>query len=199
MQIHSCEPVGDILLFLTGEEEIEEACKKINKEVGQMGGAVRHCPSVCAQCIVSADSGAWSSVGQMGGAVRDCPSVCDQYIVSADSGAWSSVGQMGGQVPDCPSVCTSAWSVVTLVSGSVHGQYMVFGLHAVCGPRVCTLCMVTADRASRHMPSLMLSVPTHLAGMHPLKLGVPAVPCGRLGMPKAGLACCITAPGTSGW
>ena len=34
VQIHSCEPPGDILVFLTGEEEIEDACRKINKEVG---------------------------------------------------------------------------------------------------------------------------------------------------------------------
>lgn len=27
VQIHSCEPPGDILVFLTGEEEIEDACK----------------------------------------------------------------------------------------------------------------------------------------------------------------------------
>ena len=47
VQIHSCEPQGDILLFLTGEEEIEEACKKINKECGQMGGQVRSAPLIC--------------------------------------------------------------------------------------------------------------------------------------------------------
>ena len=27
VQIHSCEPEGDVLVFLTGEEEIEDACK----------------------------------------------------------------------------------------------------------------------------------------------------------------------------
>jgi pre-mRNA-splicing factor ATP-dependent RNA helicase DHX15/PRP43 len=32
LQIHSGEPEGDILLFLTGEEEIEEACRKISLE-----------------------------------------------------------------------------------------------------------------------------------------------------------------------
>lgn len=37
VQIHVCEPPGDILVFLTGEEEIEDACKKITKEVQQMG------------------------------------------------------------------------------------------------------------------------------------------------------------------
>ena len=33
LQIHRCEPPGDILVFLTGEEEIEDACKKIAREV----------------------------------------------------------------------------------------------------------------------------------------------------------------------
>ena len=37
LQIHLCEPPGDILLFLTGEEEIEEACKKISKEAQALG------------------------------------------------------------------------------------------------------------------------------------------------------------------
>jgi len=37
IQIHLCEPAGDILLFLTGEAEIEDACKKINKEIQNMG------------------------------------------------------------------------------------------------------------------------------------------------------------------
>ena len=40
VQIHVCEPPGDILVFLTGEEEIEDACKKIAKEVSQMGDQV---------------------------------------------------------------------------------------------------------------------------------------------------------------
>jgi len=35
VQIHLCEPPGDVLLFLTGEEEIEDACRKITKEVQQ--------------------------------------------------------------------------------------------------------------------------------------------------------------------
>lgn len=39
IQIHLCEPPGDILLFLTGEEEIEETCKRLMREVGQMEGA----------------------------------------------------------------------------------------------------------------------------------------------------------------
>lgn len=36
LQIHADEPEGDILLFLTGEEEIEDACRKINLEVDEM-------------------------------------------------------------------------------------------------------------------------------------------------------------------
>jgi len=31
---------GDVLVFLTGEEEIEDACRKITKEVQQMGSKV---------------------------------------------------------------------------------------------------------------------------------------------------------------
>lgn len=37
IQIHKYEPEGDILLFLTGEEEIEEACKKIKRECQGLG------------------------------------------------------------------------------------------------------------------------------------------------------------------
>eukprot|EP01125_Pyxidicula_operculata_P017449 TRINITY_DN610_c2_g1_i1.p2 TRINITY_DN610_c2_g1~~TRINITY_DN610_c2_g1_i1.p2 ORF type:complete len:707 (+),score=155.78 TRINITY_DN610_c2_g1_i1:38-2158(+) len=40
VQIHMCEDVGDILLFLTGEEEIEDACKKIQREVANFGPEV---------------------------------------------------------------------------------------------------------------------------------------------------------------
>ncbi|KAG5251936.1 pre-mRNA-splicing factor ATP-dependent RNA helicase [Salix suchowensis] len=40
VQIHLCEPLGDILVFLTGEEEIEDACRKITKEVGNLGDQV---------------------------------------------------------------------------------------------------------------------------------------------------------------
>ncbi|KAJ9053268.1 DEAH-box ATP-dependent RNA helicase prp43 [Entomophthora muscae] len=36
VQIHTCEEPGDILLFLTGEEEIEDACKKIRLEVDRL-------------------------------------------------------------------------------------------------------------------------------------------------------------------
>ncbi|KAI6215765.1 hypothetical protein M3Y94_00423000 [Aphelenchoides besseyi] len=38
MQIHLCEEIaGDILLFLTGQEEIEDACKRLNKEIANVG------------------------------------------------------------------------------------------------------------------------------------------------------------------
>ncbi|KAG9159155.1 hypothetical protein Leryth_027039 [Lithospermum erythrorhizon] len=37
VQIHTSEPPGDILVFLTGEEEIEDAWKKITKEIGNFG------------------------------------------------------------------------------------------------------------------------------------------------------------------
>jgi pre-mRNA-splicing factor ATP-dependent RNA helicase DHX15/PRP43 len=36
LQIHATEPAGDILLFLTGEEEIEDACRKIGLEGDEM-------------------------------------------------------------------------------------------------------------------------------------------------------------------
>ncbi|KEZ41840.1 Pre-mRNA-splicing factor ATP-dependent RNA helicase PRP43 [Scedosporium apiospermum] len=36
LQIHGSEPDGDILLFLTGEEEIEDACRKISIEADEM-------------------------------------------------------------------------------------------------------------------------------------------------------------------
>ena len=36
LQIHACEDEGDILLFLTGEEEIEESCKKMRLEGDKM-------------------------------------------------------------------------------------------------------------------------------------------------------------------
>ncbi|SPO03852.1 probable ATP-binding protein PRP16 [Cephalotrichum gorgonifer] len=36
LQIHASEPEGDILLFLTGEEEIEDACRKIAAESEEM-------------------------------------------------------------------------------------------------------------------------------------------------------------------
>ncbi|GJD01566.1 helicase associated domain-containing protein [Colletotrichum higginsianum] len=36
LQIHASEGEGDVLLFLTGEEEIEDACRKINLEADEM-------------------------------------------------------------------------------------------------------------------------------------------------------------------
>jgi len=40
VQIHRYEPEGDVLLFLTGEEEIEDACRKITRECQALGDAV---------------------------------------------------------------------------------------------------------------------------------------------------------------
>ncbi|GMR41779.1 hypothetical protein PMAYCL1PPCAC_11974, partial [Pristionchus mayeri] len=41
IQIHCCEETeGDILLFLTGQEEIEEACKKIKRQIDDLGPEV---------------------------------------------------------------------------------------------------------------------------------------------------------------
>lgn len=40
MQIHVIEKEGDILLFLTGEEEIEIACREIKNEVDKLGDEV---------------------------------------------------------------------------------------------------------------------------------------------------------------
>lgn len=39
VQIHTCEPEGDVLVFLTGEEEIEDACRKIGNEISKLGPA----------------------------------------------------------------------------------------------------------------------------------------------------------------
>ena len=36
IQIHACEPEGDVLLFLTGEEEIEDACRRIRLECDKL-------------------------------------------------------------------------------------------------------------------------------------------------------------------
>ncbi|KAJ9587178.1 hypothetical protein L9F63_019297, partial [Diploptera punctata] len=41
IQIHMCEEIaGDVLLFLTGQEEIEEACKRIKREIDNLGPEV---------------------------------------------------------------------------------------------------------------------------------------------------------------
>ena len=40
LQIHASEPEGDILVFLTGEEEIETACAEIREEISGLGEEV---------------------------------------------------------------------------------------------------------------------------------------------------------------
>ena len=40
VQIHLCEPEGDILVFLTGEQEIEDACRKTKQEIDNLGEQV---------------------------------------------------------------------------------------------------------------------------------------------------------------
>lgn len=40
VQIHQYEAPGDVLVFLTGEEEIEDACRKITSEIEQLGPKV---------------------------------------------------------------------------------------------------------------------------------------------------------------
>ncbi len=52
VQIHTCEPEGDILLFLTGEEEIEDACRKVTKEITQLGDKVRCVRHTCTYTYV---------------------------------------------------------------------------------------------------------------------------------------------------
>ena len=47
LQIHASEDEGDILLFLTGEEEIEDACRKIRLEVDEMIREADAGPLVC--------------------------------------------------------------------------------------------------------------------------------------------------------
>src|SRR5690606_5608586 len=44
LHIHLEEAPGDILLFLTGEEEIEEACTRIRREAAAFG---REVPELC--------------------------------------------------------------------------------------------------------------------------------------------------------
>ncbi|KAF7551291.1 hypothetical protein G7046_g7765 [Stylonectria norvegica] len=49
LQIHASEPEGDILLFLTGEDEIEDACRKISLEADELirevdAGPIAVCP-----------------------------------------------------------------------------------------------------------------------------------------------------------
>jgi len=40
MQIHLCEDAGDVLVFLTGEEEIEKCCKRLEVECASLGEEV---------------------------------------------------------------------------------------------------------------------------------------------------------------
>lgn len=40
VQVHLCEGEGDILVFLTGEQEIEDACRKTKSEIDNLGGQV---------------------------------------------------------------------------------------------------------------------------------------------------------------
>lgn len=40
VQVHLCEPEGDILVFLTGEQEIEDACRKTKQEIDNLGEQV---------------------------------------------------------------------------------------------------------------------------------------------------------------
>ncbi|WPH04447.1 Pre-mRNA-splicing factor ATP-dependent RNA helicase PRP43 [Acrodontium crateriforme] len=47
LQIHATEPEGDILLFLTGEEEIEDAVRKINLEADEMAREANSGPLKC--------------------------------------------------------------------------------------------------------------------------------------------------------
>ncbi|KAJ1448204.1 P-loop containing nucleoside triphosphate hydrolase protein [Pelagophyceae sp. CCMP2097] len=37
VQIHACESAGDILIFLTGEQEIEDVCQRLRNECGRLG------------------------------------------------------------------------------------------------------------------------------------------------------------------
>merc|ERR1711871_743447 len=41
VQIHQCEGPGDILVFLTGEEEIEDVCRKVRTEVEGLDPSAR--------------------------------------------------------------------------------------------------------------------------------------------------------------
>ncbi|KAL2635174.1 hypothetical protein R1flu_006653 [Riccia fluitans] len=49
VQIHACDSPGDILVFLTGEGEIEAATRKITRKVENLGcsvGPLRLCPFI---------------------------------------------------------------------------------------------------------------------------------------------------------
>ncbi|KAG9123709.1 Pre-mRNA-splicing factor ATP-dependent RNA helicase dhx15 [Ceratobasidium sp. 392] len=45
LTIHRSEPEGDILVFLTGEEEIEDACRKIRIEAEHLNTSKKRAPS----------------------------------------------------------------------------------------------------------------------------------------------------------
>ena len=47
MQIHLTEPPGDILLFLTGQEEIDTACEILYERIKSLGPEVGVCVYVC--------------------------------------------------------------------------------------------------------------------------------------------------------
>ena len=44
MQIHLTEPEGDILLFLTGQEEIDTACETLFERIRGLGPQARRAP-----------------------------------------------------------------------------------------------------------------------------------------------------------
>ena len=45
IQIHVHEDPGDVLVFLTGEEEIEDACRKITREIETLQACIPHLPA----------------------------------------------------------------------------------------------------------------------------------------------------------
>jgi ATP-dependent RNA helicase DHX8/PRP22 len=51
MQIHFMEPMGDILLFLTGQEEIDTACEVLHTRAKALG------PSVPDLLVLPVDAG----------------------------------------------------------------------------------------------------------------------------------------------
>eukprot|EP00951_Prasinocladus_malaysianus_P031475 scaffold301723_cov28-Prasinocladus_malaysianus.AAC.1 len=67
VQIHVCEEPGDVLLFLTGEEEIEDAVKKINNEISKMDQDQVRC-SQTRSALLASDwiQGAHSSASPQG-------------------------------------------------------------------------------------------------------------------------------------
>ena len=41
MQIHVTQPLGDILVFLTGQEEIEKVCEDLTERVRKLGTKIK--------------------------------------------------------------------------------------------------------------------------------------------------------------